>query len=101
MTRVAILGASGYTALELIKLLLRHPEVEISVATSRQQEGVPLSAVHPSLTGRVELAIEHLVPERIESEQRRHRGQRAARPNMRRQCPLAKARAETMAAARL
>ena len=65
MTRVAILGASGYTALELIKLLLRHPEVEISVATSRQQEGVPLSAVHPSLTGRVELAIEHLVPERI------------------------------------
>ena len=65
MTRVAILGASGYTALELIKLLLRHPEVEISVATSRQEEGVPLSAVHPSLTGRIDLGIEHLAPERI------------------------------------
>ena len=65
MKRVAILGASGYTALELIKLLLRHPEVEISVATSRQQEGVPLSAVHPSLTERVDLGIQHLTPKQI------------------------------------
>ena len=65
MVRVAILGASGYTALELIKLLLRHPEVEIRVATSRQEEGVPLSAVHPSLTGRIDLGIEHLAPDRI------------------------------------
>ena len=65
MTRVAILGASGYTALELVKLLLRHPEVEISVATSRQEEGVPLSAVHPSLAGRLDLRIEHLTPEKI------------------------------------
>ena len=63
--RVAILGASGYTALELIKLLLRHPEVEISVVTSRQEEGVPLSAVHPSLAGRIDLGIEHLAPDRI------------------------------------
>jgi len=65
MTRVAILGASGYTALELIKLLLRHPEVELSVATSRQEEGIPLSAVHPSLAGRVDLRIEHLTPDKI------------------------------------
>ncbi len=65
MMRAAILGASGYTALELIKLLLRHPQVEITVATSRQEEGVPLSAVHPSLAGRIDLGIEHLAPERI------------------------------------
>jgi N-acetyl-gamma-glutamyl-phosphate reductase len=65
MMRVAILGASGYTALELIKLLLRHPEVEISVVTSRQEEGVPLSAVHPSLAGRIDLGIEHLAPDQI------------------------------------
>ncbi len=40
MVRVAILGATGYTALEAIKLLLRHPEVEITALTSRQ-EGNP------------------------------------------------------------
>ena len=40
MVRVAILGATGYTALELIKMLLRHPEVEITALTSRQ-EGNP------------------------------------------------------------
>ena len=40
MIRVAILGATGYTALELIKILLRHPEAEITALTSRQ-EGRP------------------------------------------------------------
>src|SRR5688572_17362624 len=35
--RIAILGATGYTALELIKLLLRHPEAKIEVLTSRQE----------------------------------------------------------------
>ena len=65
MTRVAILGASGYTALELVKILLRHPEAEICLATTRQQEGVPLSAVHPSLAGQIDLAVEHLTPEKI------------------------------------
>lgn len=67
MTRVAILGASGYTALELIKILLRHSEVEITVATSRQEEGVPIAAVHPSLAGRLDLGVEHLLPEQIAS----------------------------------
>ena len=65
MTRVAILGASGYTALELIKLLLRHSEVEITAATSRQEEGVPISAVHPSLARRLDLGLEHLLPDEI------------------------------------
>ena len=36
MIRVGILGATGYTALELMKILLRHPEVEITALTSRQ-----------------------------------------------------------------
>jgi N-acetyl-gamma-glutamyl-phosphate reductase len=65
MTRVAILGASGYTALELIKILLRHSEVEITVATSRQEEGVSISAIHPSLAGRLDLGMEHLRPDEI------------------------------------
>lgn len=65
MIRVAILGATGYTALELLKLLLRHPSVEITAATSRQ-EGRPLvSSVHPSLVGRIGLVLEELSPEEI------------------------------------
>ncbi len=58
MIKVAILGGTGYTALELIKILLRHPEVEIAAVTSRQ-EGTPLVAQsHPSLTGRIDLRME-------------------------------------------
>lgn len=50
---VAIVGASGYTALELIKILLRHPGARVAMATSRQSER--LDALHPSLTNRIDL----------------------------------------------
>ena len=56
MIRVAILGASGYSALELMKLLLRHPEVEITALTTRQTEARRVGEVHPSLAGRLDLA---------------------------------------------
>lgn len=65
MTRVAILGATGYTALELIKLLLRHPEVEITALTSRQEGRPHVSVIHPSLAGRVDLHCEDLTPEQV------------------------------------
>lgn len=65
MTRVAILGATGYSALELIKLLLRHPEAEITAVTSRQEGNPPLAMVHPSLTGRTDLRLEDLGPEAV------------------------------------
>ena len=60
MIRVAILGATGYSALELIKLLLRHPQVEITALTTRQAEPRPVGAVHPSLAGRLDLPVENL-----------------------------------------
>lgn len=60
MVRVGILGATGYTALELIKLLLRHPEVEITVCTSRQEGNPHIAAVHPSLAGRLDVRLEDL-----------------------------------------
>ena len=41
MIKVAILGGSGYTAVELIKILLRHPHVKIEAVTSRQEAGIP------------------------------------------------------------
>src|SRR6185503_10239451 len=58
MVRVGILGATGYTALELIKILLRHPEVKITALTSRQEGRPHISAIHPSLTGRLDLCLE-------------------------------------------
>jgi N-acetyl-gamma-glutamyl-phosphate reductase len=60
MIRVAILGASGYSALELIKLLLRHPEVQITALTTRQTEPRPVDEVHPSLADRLDLQLENL-----------------------------------------
>src|SRR6516164_5088459 len=65
MIKVAILGGSGYTAAELIKILLRHPAVEIVAVTSRQ-EGTPLvSEQHPSLTGRIDLRCEPFDADRL------------------------------------
>ncbi len=60
MPRIAVLGATGYTALELIKILLNHPGVEITVLTSRQEDSPPISQVHQSLHGRLDLNCENL-----------------------------------------
>ena len=65
MIKVAILGASGYTAVEAIKILLRHPEAKIVAVTSRQEGSPPISTVHPSLVGRLELPLEDLSPEEV------------------------------------
>ena len=58
--RVGILGATGYAALELIKILLRHPEAQISVLTSRQEGRPHLSEVHPILSGRLDMNLEQI-----------------------------------------
>lgn len=60
MIRVGIVGATGYTALELIKILLRHPEVEITTVTSRDESCPRIDAVHSSLRGRLDLNLETL-----------------------------------------
>ena len=65
MIKVAVLGATGYTALEAMKILLRHPEVTIVAATSRQEGKTPVSSVHPSLVGRLDLPLEDLSPEEV------------------------------------
>lgn len=54
-TTVAILGASGYTGGELLRLLLQHPEVEVVGATSQQFAGEFLHKAHPNLRGRTQL----------------------------------------------
>jgi N-acetyl-gamma-glutamyl-phosphate reductase len=65
MTRIAILGATGYTALELVKILLRHPEADIVAVTSRQEGQPPIAMIHPSLTGRLDLRLEDLSPAEV------------------------------------
>ena len=55
MIRVGIVGATGYTALELLKILLRHPQVEVTCLTSRDQELPSLAQVHPILRDRLPL----------------------------------------------
>ena len=65
MVRVAILGASGYSALELIRILLRHPEVEITALTTRKTESPSIGEVHPSLNGRLHLKVENLSADEI------------------------------------
>lgn len=49
MLDVGIIGASGYTGAELLRVLARHPKVRITVATSRQYAGKPISACWPGL----------------------------------------------------
>jgi N-acetyl-gamma-glutamyl-phosphate reductase len=53
--KVAVVGASGYAGLELLRLLVRHPMVEITSITSRQYAGDDIAAVFPSLTGIIDL----------------------------------------------
>ena len=60
MIKIGILGGSGYTALELIKILLRHPEVEIACLTTRQDSQPHVSEIHPQLTGRLDLKLQQL-----------------------------------------
>jgi N-acetyl-gamma-glutamyl-phosphate reductase len=67
MTKVAILGGSGYTAVELIKILLRHPRVKIEAVTSRQSDTPAIAELHPSLLGRIDLNCEPFDPEALKA----------------------------------
>lgn len=59
MLNVAIIGASGYTGVELARILCNHPEARLSLVTSRQYAGQPLSQVFPNLRGKVDLLCEN------------------------------------------
>lgn len=60
MLRVAIIGASGYTGVELSRILCNHPELKLTAATSRQYAGKPLAEVFPNLLGKTDLICENL-----------------------------------------
>ena len=57
MIRAGIVGGTGYTGVELLRLLAQHPDVELKAITSRKEAGTPVARMFPSLRRRVELAF--------------------------------------------
>ena len=57
MIEVGIVGGTGYTGVELLRLLARHPHVRVRAITSRKEAGMPVSEMFPSLRGQVGLAF--------------------------------------------
>jgi len=58
--KVGIIGATGYTGAELVRLLSRHPRAAVTAVTSRSYPGEPFWRVYPHLKGHVELVCEDL-----------------------------------------
>ena len=58
MIKVGIVGGTGYTGVELLRLLAQHPAVEIDTITSRGDAGTHVASMFPSLRGRVDLKFE-------------------------------------------
>ncbi|NLW07723.1 MAG: N-acetyl-gamma-glutamyl-phosphate reductase [Clostridia bacterium] len=65
MIKVGIIGATGYTGAELVRLLSLHPRVELVALTSRTYGGEKIAEVYPALSGYSELICENLPPEEL------------------------------------
>jgi LysW-gamma-L-alpha-aminoadipyl-6-phosphate/LysW-L-glutamyl-5-phosphate reductase len=65
LVRVGILAASGYIGGELLRLLMQHPQVEITAATSRKYAGEYVFRVHPNLRGMTELKFSPSDPSKV------------------------------------
>lgn len=55
--KIGIVGGTGYTGVELLRLLAMHPQAELTVITSRGEAGLPVADMFPSLRGYVDLAF--------------------------------------------
>jgi N-acetyl-gamma-glutamyl-phosphate reductase len=65
MIRVAVVGATGYTGAELVRILSVHPHVELTMITSRQYAGQPFSDVFPSFFQRLDCRLESYEPKKV------------------------------------
>ncbi|MCY0849267.1 N-acetyl-gamma-glutamyl-phosphate reductase [Sulfuracidifex metallicus] len=63
--RVAVIGGSGYTGGELLRLITIHPKLELTLVTSREYNGKPISLVHPNLKGIISLNFSELNIDKI------------------------------------
>ena len=67
MAKIAVVGASGYTGGELLRLLAGHPEAEVVVATGDSQAGEPIAALYPSLVGAYgDRAFDRFAPDAVD-----------------------------------
>lgn len=57
MIKVGIVGGTGYTGVELLRILAAHPQTELTSITSRKEDGVPVADMYPSLRGHVALTF--------------------------------------------
>ncbi len=57
MISVGIVGGTGYTGVELLRILAAHPDVRLAAITSRGEAGTPVARLFPSLRGRVDLSF--------------------------------------------
>ncbi len=60
MKKIGIIGATGYTGSELVRLLIHHPEVEISIITSESRKGEKFSEVHPQFMGICDIVLQSI-----------------------------------------
>ncbi len=65
MIKVAVVGGTGYTGVELLRLLALHPQVELQAVTSRAEAGTAVCDLFPSLRGYLDLAFSEPDPERL------------------------------------
>jgi N-acetyl-gamma-glutamyl-phosphate reductase len=57
MIKAGIVGGTGYTGVELLRLLAQHPNVQLTSITSRKEAGMPVADMFPSLRSRIALAF--------------------------------------------
>jgi len=65
MIKIGIVGGTGYTGVELLRLLAAHPEAELSLITSRSEAGLPVAEMFPNLRGHVDLAFSEPDPDAL------------------------------------
>lgn len=58
--KVGVIGATGYTGVELVRLLILHPDVKLEVITSESKAGKKISEIHPSLEGIVSIELQSI-----------------------------------------
>lgn len=68
MLKIGIVGASGYTSSELIRLLIKHPEIKIELATSETYTGQAVTDVMPNLRGFIDLKFSKLEPDKLKGQ---------------------------------
>ena len=65
MIKVGIVGGTGYTGVELLRLLAQHPDVDLRAITSRKEAGTPVAAMFPGLRRHVDLKFSEPTPQTL------------------------------------